>query len=116
MTHHPPVAQVFIGYNPRERVAVNVLTDSIQAHASLPVQIAQVRLEQLGSVYQRPQDPLQSTAFSFSRFLVPYLMGYEGSAMKARQCRWFSTSTSVKLAKSSRGCPKPPIGARTGRR
>lgn len=81
MTHHPHVAQVFIGYDPRERVAVNVLTDSIQAHASLPVQIAQVRLEQLGSVYQRPQDPLQSTAFSFSRFLVPYLMGYEGWAL-----------------------------------
>ena len=58
-----------------------MLTDSIQAHASLPVQIAQVRLEQLGSVYQRPQDPLQSTAFSFSRFLVPYLMGYEGWAL-----------------------------------
>ena len=82
MTHHPPVAQVFIGYDPRERVAVNVLTDSIQAHASLPVQIAQVRLEQLGSVYQRPQDPLQSTAFSFSRFLVPYLMGYECWALR----------------------------------
>ena len=73
--------RVFIGYDPREDVAVNVLTDSIQAHASTPVQIAQVRLSQLGDVYQRQHHPLQSTAFSFSRFLVPWLAGYEGWAI-----------------------------------
>ena len=73
--------RVFIGYDPREDVAVNVLTDSIQAHASTPVQIAQVRLSQLGNVYQRQHHPLQSTAFSFSRFLVPWLAGYDGWAL-----------------------------------
>jgi lipopolysaccharide biosynthesis glycosyltransferase len=74
-------ARVFIGYDPREEVAVNVLTASFQAHASIPVQIAQVRLDQLGGVYTREHDPKQSTAFSFSRFLVPWLAGYQGWAL-----------------------------------
>ncbi|MEB3300993.1 MAG: hypothetical protein VKN56_03385 [Cyanobacteriota bacterium] len=70
--------RVFIGYDPRETVAVSVLTESIQSHASLPVQVAQIRLEQLTTVFQRPPNALQSTAFSFSRFLVPWLSGYSG--------------------------------------
>ncbi|CAK6690647.1 glycosyltransferase [Synechococcus sp. CCY9201] len=73
--------RIFIGYDPREEVAVNVLTDSIQAHASVPVLIAQVRLDQLAGVYTRPRDPKQSTDFSFSRFLVPFLAGYQGWAL-----------------------------------
>lgn len=70
--------RVFIGFDPRETVAVSVLTESIQARASVPVQVAQIRQEQLGDHYQRTHNPLQSTAFSFSRFLVPWLSGYEG--------------------------------------
>ncbi len=73
--------RVFIGYDPREPVAVNVLTDSIQAHASGPVLIGQVRLDQLRGVHTRPRDPKQSTDFSFSRFLVPWLAGYRGWAL-----------------------------------
>jgi hypothetical protein len=41
------IPRVFIGYDPRERVAVNVLADSIQATSSVPVLIGQVRQEQL---------------------------------------------------------------------
>lgn len=73
--------RVFIGFDSREGVAVNVLTDSIQAKASRPVQIAQVRLSQLEGVYQRPKNPLQSTEFSFSRFLVPWLCNFDGWAL-----------------------------------
>ncbi len=73
--------RVFIGYDRREEVAVNVLTDSFQAHASVPLLIGQVRLDQLGGVYSRPRDPKQSTDFSFSRFLVPWLAGYSGWAL-----------------------------------
>ncbi len=73
--------RVFIGFDSREGVAVNVLTDSIQAQASRPVQIAQIRLSQLGGVYKRPRHPLQSTDFSFSRFLVPWLCDYSGWAL-----------------------------------
>jgi hypothetical protein len=70
--------RVFIGYDPRETLAVGVLTESIQACASVPVQVAHIRLEQLAGHFQRPFNPLQSTAFSFSRFLVPWLSGYRG--------------------------------------
>jgi lipopolysaccharide biosynthesis glycosyltransferase len=70
--------RVFIGYDPREAVAFNVLSHSIQARASQPVTIAPLMLSQLAGVLTRERHPLQSTDFSFSRFLVPYLSGYEG--------------------------------------
>ncbi len=70
--------RIFIGYDPREAVAFNVLSHSIQARASQPVMIAPLMLSQLNGVLMRERHPLQSTDFSFSRFLVPYLSGYEG--------------------------------------
>ena len=38
-------------------------------------------LAQLGGVYQRSRNPLQSTDFSFSRFLTPWLCDYRGWAV-----------------------------------
>ncbi|MGE3477285.1 MAG: hypothetical protein AB7H70_15890 [Rhodospirillaceae bacterium] len=70
--------RIFIGYDPREAAAYNVLAHSIQTRASLPVTIAPLMLSQLKGVLTRERHPLQSTDFSFSRFLVPYLSGYEG--------------------------------------
>lgn len=81
MIHPSDPIRVFIGFDSREDVAVNVLTDSIQARASKPVQIAQVRLTQLDGIYDRANHPLQSTEFSFSRFLVPWMCGYQGWAV-----------------------------------
>lgn len=72
---------VFIAFDPREDVAVNVLANSIQSRSSRPVSIAQVRLSQLDRVFHRERDPLQSTEFSFSRFLVPWLCDYQGWAL-----------------------------------
>lgn len=77
---HEPI-RVFIGYDSREIVAWNVLAHSIIARASRPVQVAPVKLEQLGHVFQREKNPLQSTEFSFSRFLVPWMCGYGGWAI-----------------------------------
>jgi hypothetical protein len=70
--------RVFIGYDSRETVAYGVLAHSIQARTSEPVAIAPLMLSQLRHVLTRPRDPLQSTDFAFSRFLTPYLCGYEG--------------------------------------
>jgi len=70
--------RVFIGYDPREAVAYSVLAYSIQARASQPVSIAPLMLSQLRSVLSRDRHPLQSTDFSFSRFLTPHLSGYTG--------------------------------------
>jgi hypothetical protein len=70
--------QVFIGYDPREALAYSVLAYSIHARASQPVSIAPIMLSQLGGIMTRERHPLQSTDFSFSRFLTPYLSGYAG--------------------------------------
>jgi hypothetical protein len=73
--------RVFIGFDPRETAAFGVLSHSIHARSSEPVAIAPLMLSELAGIYRRPRDPLQSTDFSFSRFLVPYLCGYEGWAV-----------------------------------
>lgn len=70
--------KVFIGFDARETVAFSVLSHSIQVRASEPVAIAPLMLSQLKTVLTRARDPLQSTDFSFSRFLVPFLSDYEG--------------------------------------
>jgi hypothetical protein len=70
--------RVFIGYDPREAVAYSVLAYSIQARASRPVSVAPLMLSQLTGILTRERHPLQSTDFSFSRFLVPHFSSYEG--------------------------------------
>jgi hypothetical protein len=42
------------------------------------VSFVPLKLENLGPLMWRERNPLQSTEFSFSRFLTPYLSGYEG--------------------------------------
>jgi hypothetical protein len=70
--------RVFVGYDPREAVAYNVLAHSVRVRASRPVSIAPLALSQLGSIMTRERHPLQSTDFSFSRFLTPYLSDFSG--------------------------------------
>jgi len=69
---------VFIGYDSREAIAFSVLSHSIHRLASAPVSITPLMLSQLGGILERERDPLQSTDFAFSRFLTPYLAGYQG--------------------------------------
>lgn len=73
--------RVFIGYDGREEIAFHVLARSIWERASEPVSITPVRLSHLEGFWKRPRHPLQSTDFSFSRFLVPYLCDYQGFAI-----------------------------------
>jgi hypothetical protein len=73
--------RVFVGYDTREAVAFSVLAHSIHARASQPVSITPVMLSQLGAAFARDVNPLQSTQFSFSRFLTPWLCGYAGWAI-----------------------------------
>lgn len=70
--------RVFVGFDSRETVAFNVLSYSILRRSSVPVSISPVLLSQLSTVFTRERHPLQSTDFSFSRFLTPYLSDYEG--------------------------------------
>ncbi len=74
---------IYIGYDFRERAATNVLIDSIYQNTSKPVSITPLVTSQLEyqGLYWRSRDSKQSTDFSFTRFLVPYLMDYEGWAI-----------------------------------
>lgn len=66
---------VVIGYDPRESVAYHVLAHSIMRRASKPVTIMPLYLPQLiaAGIYKRERDPGQTTDFTFSRFLTPWL-------------------------------------------
>lgn len=69
----------FIGYDSNEPVASSVLIHSLMRHSSEPICITPMVLGQLPMTRKRAE--YQSTEFSFSRFLVPYLCGYEGKAI-----------------------------------
>jgi lipopolysaccharide biosynthesis glycosyltransferase len=90
------VVKLFIGYDSRETVAFNVLSNSVQRLASSPVSITPLMLSQLKSLMTRERHPLQSTDFAFSRFLVPYLCNYEGWAIFI-DCDMLLTDDIVKL-------------------
>jgi len=66
---------IFIGYDPRQPVAFTVLSHSIIKFATRPVAITPLVLEHTGI------DRVGLTPFTFSRFLVPYMMNYEGRAI-----------------------------------
>ena len=72
------IIKIFIGFDPKEEIVYHVLCASILRRASVPVQFMPVALSTLKNEFNRERNHLQSTEFSFSRFLVPYLSGYEG--------------------------------------
>lgn len=70
---------VFIGYDPREAVAYHVCANSIIRHASKPVSITPLALPTLDGYTEKHNDA--SNTFSYSRFLIPHLMGHRGWAL-----------------------------------
>ncbi len=73
--------RIFIGFDSRETIAYHVLSQSIISKSSKPVSITPICLHQLKHCFYRKKHPLQSTEFSFSRFLVPFLCDYKGWAL-----------------------------------
>ncbi len=75
--------RIFIGYDSRMPIASDVLKYSLEKHSSAPLDIVVLNLKNLEREigFKRPQDPLQSTEFTYTRFLVPYLCGYKGHAL-----------------------------------
>jgi len=67
--------KVFIGFDPRQPVAANVLAHSIQVNSTKPVAITFLNLKQL------PITRKGLTDFTYSRFLVPWLSEYEGHSV-----------------------------------
>ena len=72
---------VFIGYDNKERVAYNVLSHSIIQNSTKPVAITPIALNNIKDDFVRERNNLSSTEFSFSRFIIPHLMNYQGWAL-----------------------------------
>lgn len=73
--------RIFIGYDDNERIAYHVLSHSIQRRASIPISITPLNRATLTAVFDRPRGEYESTDFSISRFIVPYLCDFEGWAV-----------------------------------
>jgi hypothetical protein len=72
------VIPIFVGLDSKEIVAYHALCQSIIDRTSVPVSFTPISLKSLGGLYTRQRNTMESTEFSFSRFLVPYLSGYKG--------------------------------------
>lgn len=74
---------VYVGYDSREDIAYEVCRHSILTRAKTPVAVIPIKQDSLRAAghYTRPVDPLASTEFTYTRFLVPFLAGYQGWAL-----------------------------------
>ena len=75
--------RVFIGYDSRQDMAYRVLKYSIEKHSSRSVDIRPLVLKDLEKKmgFRRAVDPLASTEFTYTRFLVPDLCEFKGTAV-----------------------------------
>ena len=73
----------YIGYDSKEDIAYRVCKNSLINTSSIALNIQSLKLYELVSkkLYTRNIDPLASTEFTYSRFLVPALMNYKGWAI-----------------------------------
>lgn len=68
---------IAIGYDRNNRMPAYTMAESLLHHSSVPLNIMYLHRNNL-KVFDRPDSPHDSTDFSNSRFLVPYLYDYEG--------------------------------------
>jgi hypothetical protein len=75
--------RVFVGWDSREDIAFQVCRSSLERQASRPVAVVPLKQAELRArgLYWRPVDPLASTEFTYTRFLVPTLAGFAGWAL-----------------------------------
>lgn len=75
--------RVYIGWDSREDLAFQVARQSLLRHASIPVDVIPIKVNELieMGVYTREKDPLASTEFTYSRFFTPMLAGFDGWAI-----------------------------------
>jgi lipopolysaccharide biosynthesis glycosyltransferase len=75
------MVRIFIGFDERESLSAYVLQHSIRSRSSIPLSFALLDRQNLKGIYDRPRGEFESTDFSISRFIVPYLCNYEGWAV-----------------------------------
>jgi hypothetical protein len=71
--------RIFIGWDSRFPEPADVLRYSLLKHSSVPLEIRYLKLSELD--FQRAVDPLASTEFTYTRFLLPHLCGFRGTAL-----------------------------------
>lgn len=71
---------IFIGWDRAETAAYHVLAHSLIRRATGPISITPLCRDHF-PYFTRKRGPLESTDFSMSRFLVPYLSGYQGYSL-----------------------------------
>ena len=73
----------YIGYDSKEDIAYRVCKQSLLKNASINIDVKSLKLYELISrkYYTRAVDPLASTEFTYSRFLIPALTNYNGWAV-----------------------------------
>jgi len=72
---------IFIGYDSKEKVAFSTLSYSIIKNSTKPISITPIYLNNIKDDFVRERNNLSSTEFSFSRFIIPHLMNYQGWAL-----------------------------------
>lgn len=75
--------KVFIGYDTREDIAYQVCKSSILRHTNSDIDVESLVQQDLRErgYYRREPDNLSSTEFTFTRFLIPELMEFQGWAL-----------------------------------
>ena len=75
------MVKIGIGFDSHEIVAYHVLAQSILERSSVPVSFIPIHKPLLSGFYHRAKGPYDSTDFSISRFLTPYLCDFEGMSI-----------------------------------
>ena len=70
--------KIFIGYDSKEDIAYRVCKTSLLKRSSINLNVFSLKINELKAknYYSRSIDPLASTEFTYSRFLVPSLMNF----------------------------------------
>lgn len=72
--------RLYAGFDPREEAGYHAFCSSVIEHASEPVTICPLHLPMFRKFYRKGQAE-GSNAFTFTRFLIPYLENFEGQAI-----------------------------------
>ncbi len=77
------VLKIYIGYDSKEDIAYRVCKHSLLKRSNNNIKVYSLKLQELiaKELYFRSIDPLASTEFTYSRFLVPALTNYQGWAI-----------------------------------
>lgn len=87
---------IFAGFDGREAVGYHTFCQSVIENASEPVTISPLSLYSMRPFYKAGQRD-GTNDFIYSRFLVPYLMGYQGWALFVDGCDMLCTGDIAEL-------------------